>query len=122
MQNIQFHHVGIPTDKKLPARDYDADLKFHGSGYFDSPYGIEWHNFDIDNTLPNIIKTQPHVAFVVEDIYKAIEGKDIVLEPTSPAERVIVAFILDGDALIEFLQFNKPEQEIWPHPTKFTIY
>lgn len=118
---MRFHHVGIPTDKKLSDQDYDAGLKYHAAGYFENPYGIEWHNFDADNDLPELIRTRPHVAFVVDDLLQAIAGKTIVLEPTSPAEHVTVAFILDGDALIEFLQFDRPEQEIWPHPTKFQI-
>ena len=121
MQILRFHHVGIPTDKKLPDADYNEELKLHGSGYFDNPYGIEWHNFDEDNELPEIIKTTPHVAFVVDDIEEALKGKKVVLEPSSPAEGVTVAFIQDGDALVELLEFARPEQEVWPHPGKFQI-
>jgi len=32
-----------------------------------------------------------------------------------------VAFILEGRDLIEFLQFDKPEEEVWPHPNKFLL-
>lgn len=121
MQTLRFHHVGIPTDRKLPDEDYSPTLKIHGSGYFDTPYGVEWHNFDPDNELPDIIKTIPHVAFEVDDVEEAVRDKEIIFGPTSLVEDVIVAFIKDGDALIELLQFNRPEQEIWPHPTKFQI-
>lgn len=121
MQKLRFHHVGIPVKRRLPDEDYNKELKLHGSGYFDTPYGIEWHNFDEDNSLPDIIKTVPHVAFVVDDVYEAIKGKNVVLQPTSPTDDVVVAFILDGDALVELIQFNRPEQEIWPHPGKFEI-
>ena len=121
MQTLRFHHVGIPTDKKLPDADYNAKLKAHGSGYFDNPYGVELHNFDEDNELPEIIKTRPHVAFVVDDLKEALQGKQVVLEPNNPAEGVTSAFILDGDALIEFLEFTRPEQEVWPHPGKFQL-
>lgn len=121
MQKLKFHHVGIPTDRKLPDKDYNAKLKIHGSGYFETPYGVEWHNFDKDNELPDIIKTMPHVAFEVDDVRKAIQGKNIVLEPTSPVNDVVVAFIMDRGVLVELLQFNKPEDEIWPHSNKFII-
>ncbi|MEW6991643.1 VOC family protein [Colwelliaceae bacterium 6441] len=121
MQKLRFHHVGIPTDRKLSDVDYNDELKFHGQGYFDNPYGIEWHNFDEDNQLNDIIKTRPHVGFVVDDLEEAIKGKEVLLAPTSPTEGVVVAFILDGENLIELLQFNKPEQEVWPHPNKFKI-
>ena len=121
MQKLKFHHVGIPTDRKLPDEDYSPELKFHGSGYFDTPYGVEWHNFDADNDLPEIIKTMPHVAFEVDDVAEAVKGKEVVLAPTSLVEHVIVAFIMDSGVLVELLQFNKPEQEIWPHAGKFAI-
>ena len=78
-------------------------------------------HFDEDNDLPEVIKTMPHVAYVVDDLALAIEGKDIILPPESPAEGVTVAFIMDGRNLIELLQFDKPEEEIWPHPGKFKL-
>ena len=45
----------------------------------------------------------------------------MILEPTSPTEGVTIAFILDGRDLIEFLQFDKPEKDVWPHPHKFLL-
>ncbi|MCX7056378.1 MAG: hypothetical protein NTZ79_04075 [Proteobacteria bacterium] len=121
MQRIRFHHVGFPTDRPLPAREHIGTLKRTDSGYFDNPYGIEWHQFDADNELPAQIRTMPHVAFVVEDLQSALLGKEVVLAPTSPTAGVRVAFILDNHALIEFLEFDRPEELIWPHPGKFTL-
>ena len=51
----------------------------------------------------------------------AIAGKQILIEPNSPTEGVTVAFIVDNGAPIEFLQFDGPEFEIWPHESKFKI-
>lgn len=121
MQRLRFHHVGIPTSRRLPESDYQPSLKRADSGYFDNPYGIEWHNFDDDCPLPDVIKTMPHVAFAVDDLEAALSGKTIVLGPTSPAAGVTVAFILDGGALVELLQFSLPEEEVWPHRGKFVI-
>ncbi|CAA0103008.1 Uncharacterised protein [BD1-7 clade bacterium] len=121
MQRMTFHHIGIPTSEQLPDSDYSEALKFHASGYFESPYAIEWMHFDDDNALPDIIKRIPHVAFVVDDLEAAIEGKNIVLAPESPCDGVTVAFILDGRNLIELMHFDKPEQDVWPHPDKFMI-
>lgn len=120
-QKLTFHHVGIPTTEDLPAETYNTDLKMHASGYFDSPYAMEWMNFDEDNTLPEIIRKQPHIAYVVDDLQKAIKGRQVVLEPTSPHAGVTVAFILEGRDLIEFLQFDIPENELWPHSNKFLL-
>ncbi|KZL03339.1 MULTISPECIES: hypothetical protein [unclassified Pseudovibrio] len=121
MQELRFHHVGIPTSEKLPETHHNKTLKFTATGYFEGPYAIEWMNFDDDNPLPEIIKTTPHVAYVVDDLTEALQGKNVILSPESPAKGVWVAFILEGRNLIELMQFDKPEEEIWPHPGKFRI-
>ena len=74
-----------------------------------------------EKLLPELIKTVPHVAFVVDDLAAALAGKEVIVPPSSPAEGVKVAFIVDNGAPIEFLQFDKPESEIWPHETKFVV-
>ncbi|EEA93859.1 hypothetical protein [Pseudovibrio sp. JE062] len=121
MQELRFHHVGIPTSEKLPEADHNEKLKLTATGYYDGPYAIEWMNFDDDNPLPDVIKTTPHVAYVVDDLHEALKGKDVILPPQSPTEGVWVAFIHDGRNLIELMQFDRPEQEIWPHPDKFRL-
>ncbi len=54
-----------------------------------------------------MVKTVAHVAFVVDDIEKAIAGKNVIIEPNSPYDGIKVAFIEDNGAPIEFLQFEK---------------
>ena len=63
--------------------------------------------FESDSPLPELVKTVPHVAFEVDDLQAAIDGKDILIEPNSPFEGVTVALIVDNGAPIEFLQFEK---------------
>lgn len=119
MPQLKYHHVGIPTDSPLPKEDYIAAHKAYASGYSESPYGIEWMKFDPDCPLPELVKKVPHVGFVVDDLQAAIAGKEILIAPNSPAEGVTVAFIVDNGAPVEFLQFDRPETEIWPTGAKF---
>lgn len=65
-----------------------------------------------NSPLPELVKTVAHVAFVVDDLQAATDGKDILIEPNSPAKGFKVAFIVDNGAPIEFLQFEKPESEV----------
>lgn len=120
MPELRYHHIGIPTNRPLPAEDYSQKYKLYASGYFQSPYGVEWMKFDPDCPLPELVKTVPHVAFVVDDIQAAIAGKQILIEPNSPAEGVTVAFIVDNGAPVEFLQFDRLEAQIWPNDAKFS--
>ena len=41
MLELRYHHIGMPTEKELPAEDYLPDLKMHASGYMESPYRKE---------------------------------------------------------------------------------
>ncbi len=121
MPGLRYHHIGIPTTRPLLREDYNETCKMYASGYFDSPYGVEWMNFDPDCPLPELVKTVPHVAFVVDDLDTALAGREVLVEPNRPTEGVKVAFIVDHGAPVEFLQFDRPEAEIWPHEAKFRI-
>jgi hypothetical protein len=82
-----------------------AHLGVHVSGFETSPYGIEWIRFEPHCAVPAIVRTVPHVAFAVDDLDEAIQGREILIAPTEPSEGVRVAFILDDGAPVELLQF-----------------
>jgi hypothetical protein len=113
---MRYHHIGIPTTRALPAEDYRPEWKLTASGYFASRYGIEWMAFDADCPLPELIRTVPHVAFVVEDLEAALVGQELLMAPSSPADGVRVAFIVENGAPVELLEFSRPEEEVWPRP------
>jgi len=113
-QSFRYHHVGIPTRESREGEEYLSKFKMFVSGFETSPFGVEWLRFDADAPFPELVKTVPHVAFVVDDIEEAIAGKEILIHPNSPSKGVTVAFIVDNGAPIEFLQFDGPEFEIWP--------
>jgi hypothetical protein len=104
---LRYHHLGIPTDQPIKGEVYLKDYGVFHYGYAKSEYGIEWMRYEKDCKLPEIVKTIPHVAFEVEDIYEAIRGKKIIIEPNSPSEGNIVAFIEENGAPIEFIQTGK---------------
>jgi hypothetical protein len=113
---LKYHHLGIPTDAPREGETYLAEFKMYVSGYDTSPYGVEWIRFEPDCPLPELVKTVPHIAFEVDDLLEAIAGKEILIEPNSPSQGVIVAFIVDNGAPIEFLQFDGGPKEEQPHP------
>jgi hypothetical protein len=111
-KGLRYHHIGIPTDIPRENEEYLEKFKTYCTGHDTNPYGIEWMRFEADSPLPELVKTVPHVAFVVEDLLEAISGKDILIKPNSPTDGVTVAFIVDNGAPVEFLQFEKPEFEV----------
>jgi len=102
----KYHHLGIPSDIKREGETFLEEHKIYVSGFETSPYGVEWMRFEPDCSLPELVKTVPHVAFEVEDLAAELQGKEILIEPNSPSEGVLVAFIVDNGAPIEFIQFD----------------
>jgi hypothetical protein len=107
----RFHHVGMPTDTPREGEQYLEKWKMYVSGFQTSPYGIEWMRFEQDSPISELIKTIPHVAFEVDDLDAALEGKQLIGDVTYPSEGVKVAMIVDNGAPIELLNFTTRSKE-----------
>ena len=58
-------------------------------------------------SLPEIVKTEPHIAFEVENMEEALLGRKIIINPNSPSEGNVVAFIEEDGLPIELIQIIK---------------
>jgi hypothetical protein len=103
----RYHHIGIPTDVPRPGEQYLERFKMYVSAFETSPCGIQWMRFEPDSPVHPLIKSVPHIAFEVDDLQTAIEGKEILTAPNSPSEGVMVAMILDSGAPVELLEFRR---------------
>ena len=103
---LTYHHLGIPTETARKGERYLPEYKLFVSGFGENAYGLEWMRFDPDCPLPEIIKTRPHIAFEVDDVREAIEGKKVLIEPNSPSEGVEVAFVEEDGLPVEFIQLG----------------
>lgn len=74
------------------------------SGYETSAYRIEWMRFEPGCPLPQLVQTVPHVAFRVDDLDSALQGKEVLIPPNSPSPGIRVAFIVENGAPVEFLE------------------
>ncbi len=104
---LKYHHLGIPTKVHRAGEEYLPEYGIYHSGFESSEFGIEWMYYEDDCGLPEIVKTMPHVAFEVDDVYEAIKGKKVIIQPNSPSAGIIVAFIEDEGLPIEFIQTNR---------------
>ena len=103
----RYHHLGIPTDIPRSGERYLEHLKIHVTGFDTSPYGIEWMRFDPDCPISELVRTVPHIAFEVDDLNSALEGKEILSPPGSPSKGVRAAMIIHNGAPIELIEFRK---------------
>ena len=105
----KYHHLGIPTQKKMPGEIYLPQLKFYISGFPASPFGIEWMRFEKDCPIHELIQEIPHIAFEVEDLEYELANRDLNLlaEPTSPSPGIRVAMVEHNGAPIELIEYEK---------------
>ncbi|HVN48546.1 MAG TPA: hypothetical protein VMU30_06945 [Bacteroidota bacterium] len=103
----RYHHIGIPTNKPMAGEKYLQDYKLYHCGYEESEFGIEWMRYEQDCPLPELVKTVPHIAFEVDDVFEAIKGRTVIIPPNEPSAGNIVAFIEENGAPIELIQTAK---------------
>ena len=106
-EKYRFHHLGIPTTKIRKNEKYHSKLKFYHTGLEHSEFKIEWMRFDDDCPLPEIVQTVPHVAFEVDNLEQALQGRKVIIKPNSPSQGVRVAFILENQAPVELIQIEE---------------
>jgi len=102
---VRYHHLGIPTDVPREGEEHLERYGIHCTDHEANPFGIQWMRYDEDCPLPELVRTVPHVAFEVDDLEEAIAGHEVLIEPNSPSEGVLVAFVVVDGAPVEFLQF-----------------
>lgn len=103
---MKFNHIGIPTKNEFEGEIDLPHLKMTVSDHENNPYGIQWQRYWDDAPYPELVKTVPHVAFVVEDLQKEIEGKNVIIQPNSPSEGLVVAFIEVSGVPIELMEYE----------------
>jgi len=103
----RYHHIGVPTEMPRNDEKYIAQYKMYVSGFSGSPYGIEWMRFEPGSPLPEIIRTVPHIAFEVDDLEVALQGREVIFPPGSPSDGVRAAMIIHNGAPVELITFGK---------------
>ena len=104
---MKYHHLGIPTTRPQLGETYLEEYKAFCTDYERNPFGIQWMRYEPDCPLPDLVKNVPHVAFEVEDLARALVGHEILIEPNSPSDGVLVAFVVCDGAPVEFLEFSR---------------
>ncbi len=108
---MKFNHLGIPTTEHFDGEIDLPHLQMTVSDHQSNPFGIQWQRYWDGAPYPELVKTVPHVAFEVEDLNEALEGQEILIEPNSPSEGVLVAFIRVAGAPVELLEIDRTIRE-----------
>lgn len=103
---MKYLHTGMIVGEKLPDMIYMEPLKVWVTDASKDKYSIEFLYFEVDSPMAAAIQEQPHVAYEVEDIDAALEGKAI-LWPKMDVGGAYIAFVYDNDTVVEFYQSKK---------------
>ena len=105
----KYHHLGIPTKKKMPGETYLKKFKCYVSGFNTCPFGIEWMRFEKGSPINKLIQAVPHLAFEVSVIDFELSNHDfkVISKPESNFEGIKVAMIEHNGAPIELIEFEK---------------
>jgi len=103
---MKFQHIGIPTNDRFDGEIPLPHLGVTVSDHQNNPFGIQWQRFSDDARVPELVRRVAHVVSEVDDLEAAIRGYKVIIEPNSPSEGVVVAFIEVNGAPVELLQID----------------
>jgi hypothetical protein len=80
-------------------------------------HNIEWLRFEADTPVTGALRTDPHVAYRVDDLDAALEGQTVLAEPFDPTGRgddfLRAAFVEVDGAVVELMQYGNPGETGW---------
>jgi len=112
----RFDHVGLVTEEQKEGESWVEATRVWVTSPRAHPYNVEWLRFQPDSPITGPLRTDPHVAYRVDDVRSAIDGHEVLAEPFHPAPDpsfLSVAFVLIDGAVIEFMENGDPNEEGW---------
>jgi hypothetical protein len=112
----RFDHIGVVTDQRQPGESWVEATRVWVTNPRAHPFNVEFLRFEPDSPVTGLLRTEPHVAYRVDDVHEALHGHVVLAEPFRPApdpEFLIVAFVEAGGAVIELMQYRDPDEEGW---------
>lgn len=104
---LTFNHVGLVTDTKQPDEDYVAATKVWVTNPNEHPFKVEWLRYEADSPVTGPLRTQPHIAFSVDDLADAAKGMKEVMAPFDVGFAMVGFYQADDGALVEFMQYKE---------------
>lgn len=102
-----YQHIGIPTKKIRKGMAHIKHLKIYANDHESNQFGIQWMKYEKGCKVPKLVKEVPHIAFIVDNLNKALKGRKVIIKPNSPSPGVMVAFVEIAGAPVEFLEYKK---------------
>jgi hypothetical protein len=114
LDRATFDHVGIPTNEKKESETWVESTRVWVTNPREHPCNIEWLRFEPDSPVTGPSRTEPHVAYRVQNVDEAVRGHEILLEPFEVGGGFArVAYVSIGGMVVELMQYANPDEEGW---------
>jgi hypothetical protein len=104
---LEFDHVGLTTTEPQPDENWVEQSRCWVTDPRKHPEHIEFLRYAPGTTVPEPVRSNPHVAFRVEALEPHIEGQEILIPPFVVADFVRVVFIRKYGMVFEYMQYLK---------------
>ncbi len=110
----RFDHIGLVTDDVKAGESWVEATRVWVTSPREHPFNVEWLRFEADTPVTGPLRTEPHVAYRVDDLHTAIAGHEVLAEPFDVGGGFLtVAFVRVEGAVVEFMQYADPAEEGW---------
>jgi hypothetical protein len=117
LDRSRFDHIGIVTDEKRDGESFVDATRVWVTSPRASAANVEWLRFESDTPVSGPLRSQPHVAYRVDDLDDALQGHKLLAEPFDPTgtgdDFLRVAFVEVDGAVIELMQYGDPDEQGW---------
>lgn len=101
---MEFDHIGVPAPARREGMRFLESKRLWLTSPRDHPFRVEWLWYEPDSPEAELIRTLPHVAYLVESLEHAMAGGNVIAEPFDVFGEVRVSFIEVDGAPVEFVQ------------------
>ena len=113
-ERARFDHVGLVTEVRQPNESWVEATRVWVTSPRAHPFNVEFLRFEPDSPVTGPLRSDPHVAYRVHDVERALEGHTVLLEPFDVGNGFLkVAFVDAGGVMVEFMQYASPNEEGW---------
>ena len=110
----RFDHIGLVTDEPRNGESWVEATRVWVTSPREHPYNVEWLRFEPDTPVTGALRTEPHVAYRVDDVHAALDGLAVLAAPFDVGNGFLtVAFAIVEGAVVEFMQYADPDEEGW---------
>jgi hypothetical protein len=107
LAEFKFDHIGMVTDEKKEGEEFVAATRVWVTNPHEHPFNVEWLRFESDSPVSGATRTQPHIAFAVDNLQEACKGLEVVLEPFEVGFAKVGFYKTKDGALIELMQYKE---------------